>query len=362
MYNERYQRQIFLTGFGPEAQQKLWNARVLVVGAGGLGVPVLQYLTAMGVGHIGIIDDDLISLSNLHRQVIYAHNEIGMSKVRVIEAKLAAQNPDIRFLSFQEMLTEKNATDIISRFDVVVDATDNFAARYLISDTCVELKKPFVYGAVQGFEGQVSVFNFDGGPTYRSVFPEMPAPDQIPDCNVNGVLGVVPGIVGTYQALEVVKIITGIGSPLSGILQIFDFLSNEHYAVKIRSGQSAGTSAAPENENHPVIAPVARLSPAELITWYQQEKIFMLFDIREPAEFDEMHLENARLFSMNRLLLESDQLIPDNSIAVIMCKRGLRSEKAAALLAEKHPASRIFHLQEGMDGWQKTQGRQFLVL
>ncbi|CAG0909668.1 unnamed protein product, partial [Cyprideis torosa] len=205
MSPERYSRQTILKDFGSEAQQKLLVAKVLVVGAGGLGVPVLTYLNAMGVGTLGIVDADTISLTNLHRQVLYDEVEIGDSKAKVASMKLKAQNPATELIIHDCFLTVENALSIVGEYDLIVDATDNFPARYLINDACTILKKPFVYGALHGFEGQVSVFNFHGGPTYRCLFPKMPSANEVPDCNEHGVLGVIPGIIGNLQALEAVK-------------------------------------------------------------------------------------------------------------------------------------------------------------
>jgi molybdopterin/thiamine biosynthesis adenylyltransferase len=202
IFPERYSRQIVLKGFGAEAQEKLQHSKVLVVGAGGLGVPALQYLAGMGVGTIGIIDGDTIGISNLNRQVLYYESEVGLTKAGVASKKLFQQNPSINVQTVQAFLSVDNALDIIEKYDLVIDATDNFSARYLINDACVILGKPFIYGAIQEYEGHVSVFNFNGGPTYRCLYPDFPSPGEIPDCNTAGVLGVVPGIIGTHQALE----------------------------------------------------------------------------------------------------------------------------------------------------------------
>ena len=222
MNANRYIRQTLLKGFGVKAQEKLKQAKVLVVGAGGLGVPVLQYLNAMGVGVLGIVESDTIDLSNLQRQVIYGEGDVGLSKLAVIKQKLEAQNSETKINAYDTFLHKDNALEIIKNYDLVVDATDNFPTRYLINDACVLLNKPFVYGALHEFEGQVSVFNYKSGPTYRCLFPTMPSKGEMPDCNENGVLGIVPGIIGNLQALEAVKVITGIGKPLSGTLLIFD--------------------------------------------------------------------------------------------------------------------------------------------
>lgn len=359
--NTRYLRQIQLSNFGPEAQQKLANASVLVVGAGGLGVPVLQYLTAMGVGKIGIVDGDIISISNLQRQVLYFENEVGKAKVNVAAEKLSAQNPLVHIEVYPEMLAPVNALEILKDYDVIVDATDNFSARYLINDACVMLKKPFVYGAIQAFEGQVSVFNYQNGPTYRCLFPEPPAANEIPDCNTNGVLGVVPGIIGTYQALEVVKIITGIGTTLSGILQVHDFLSNENFQVKLKANP-ANKNITQLQKNYVEISCniSVSLSVDELVNWYASGKDFTLVDIREPHEFEDSHLENARLIPVTRLVHQPENLDKSKPVLVV-CQKGLRSQKAVEQIKKVHPAINILSLEGGMDSWLQKAGEQFLV-
>src|ERR1035437_2494874 len=221
----RYARHIILPEIGLEGQQKLKQAKVLVVGAGGLGCPVLQYLTAAGVGTLGIIDFDTVDESNLQRQVLYSTEDIGKHKAAIAKEKLEKQNPDINLVSHVAHLTSANALEIISQYDIVVDGSDNFATRYLVNDACVILNKVLVFGSIFKFEGQVSVFNYKGGPTYRCLYPEAPAEGDVPNCAEIGVLGVLPGIVGTLQANEVIKIITGIGDILSGKLLTLDALT-----------------------------------------------------------------------------------------------------------------------------------------
>ena len=204
----RFIRQTSLVQFGAEGQAKLADARVLLVGLGGLGVPVAQYLNAMGIGTLGLVEQDIVEMHNLQRQVLYSENDLGQPKLKVALEKLALQNSNTKLNGHPCFLTKDNALDILANYDVVVDATDNFETRYLINDACLLQNKPFVYGALHGFEGQVSVFNYNNGPTYRCLFPNMPKADEIPDCNTNGVLGVLPSIIGSLQALEVVKLIT----------------------------------------------------------------------------------------------------------------------------------------------------------
>jgi adenylyltransferase/sulfurtransferase len=243
---ERYQRQIILKGFGEEGQQKLLQAKVLVIGAGGLGCPALQYLAAAGVGTIGIVDDDVISLSNLHRQVLYTPDDIDHPKVEVAASKLRQLNPDVNIYPYRIRLEKSNAFEIIRQYDLLIDGTDNFASRYMINDACFLLNKPLIYGAVSQYEGEVAVFSphflmgSTRGVNYRDLFPNPPKDGEVLNCAEAGVLGVLPGIIGTMQAAEAIKLITGIGTPLMNKLLTYNVLSQEIYEVSLpsKSGSS----------------------------------------------------------------------------------------------------------------------------
>lgn len=221
---ERYSRQFVLAGFGAEAQAKLKEASILVVGAGGLGCPALLYLAAAGVGRLVVIDPDVVGLSNLHRQVLFNTEDVGQSKAPIAAARVAALNPLIKIEAIVGRLSRANALELVGSVDLVVDGSDNFATRYLVNDACVMTGRPFVYGALQGFQGQLSVFNWRGGPTYRCLFPEPPAAGAAPNCAEAGVLGVLPGVIGLLQATEAIKLLLGIGVPLTGRLLQFDAL------------------------------------------------------------------------------------------------------------------------------------------
>ena len=223
---KRYYRQFIAGIFGLEEQMKLKRAKILVIGAGGLGCPALTYLTSAGVGNIGIADDDKVSLSNLTRQILYTVEDTGKYKASAAKSRLQKINPECNITPYIQKLTKNNAPEIISGYNVVIDGTDNIQTRYLLDDTCAILKKPLVYGAIFKFEGQVSVFNYQGGPAYRNLFPETDLLTNMPSCNETGVLGVLPGILGIYQATEAIKIITGIGNVLSGKLLTFNLLNN----------------------------------------------------------------------------------------------------------------------------------------
>jgi len=361
MNRERYQRQLQLSGFGEEGQLKLAQAKVLVVGAGGLGVPVLQYLTGMGVGSVGIVDGDVVSISNLHRQVIYSSEDVGHLKVECCVNHLSRQNPEIQFQMFPTFVNRENIISIVEGYDVVVDATDNFDARYLINDACVILKKPFVYGALQNFEGHVSVFNFQGGPTYRCLYSSPPSGNQIPDCNTAGVLGIVPGLIGCHQALETIKVITGIGKPLSGILQVFDFLDNTQYSIKL-AAKAENKTITQLQESTPNLSCVddQNITPDELLEWLEENKAFNLLDVRETYEFQLGHLQKAISLPLSQL----NGRIPDLSKelpCVVMCQQGGRSRKAIQHLQELDPDIPLFNLEGGMSEWISKMGSKHLI-
>ena len=221
----RYARQLSLSGFGVAAQEKLQRGRVLVIGAGGLGCPALLYLAASGVGRITILDADRVDVSNLQRQVLFTSEDAGQLKVEAAARRLRALNPCIEIVPQAQRFTRANALEQLRDCDVVVDGSDNFATRYLVNDACVIAAKPFVYGAIHGFEGQASVFNWQGGPTYRCLFPQAAQAAMAPNCSEAGVLGVLPGLIGTVQATEAIKLLTGIGEPLSGRLLLWDALT-----------------------------------------------------------------------------------------------------------------------------------------
>ncbi len=341
MNTNRYIRQTTLKEFGPGSQKKLGAAKVLVVGAGGLGIPVLQYLTAMGVGTIGIVENDTVDLTNLQRQVIYSEGDIGQPKIYSLINKLKNLNGEVEFLPYKTFLTPENALRIISNFDVVVDASDNFPTRYLINDSCVILEKPFIYGALHSFEGQVSVFNYNVGPTYRCIFPKMPAANEVPDCNENGVLGVIPGIIGTLQALEAVKVITGIGEILSGRLLIYDGLRQEFNNIvfelkpqnqKIKRLQDNYGFIKCETENS--------ISAEDFFGLSETKNNMIVIDVRSKAEYLSGHLPNSENIPIETIA-DNFQLFGANSQYYLICQSGQRSQKAVNLL-NSHFSEKIF--------------------
>ena len=357
----RYTRQINLRGFGAEAQLKLQNARVLVVGAGGLGLPALQYLAAMGVGTLGIADGDIVGITNLNRQILYYESEVGLSKAAASSDKLARQNPSITIKTFDTYLSVENAIQIIRDFDVVIDATDNFGARYLINDACVILGKPFIYGAIQEYEGHVSVFNYKEGPTYRCLYPDIPTSDEIPDCNTAGVLGVVPGIIGCHQALEAVKVITGVGKPASGYLNIFDFLHNDQYEVKLKANpENRQIRHLKESYTLPVCSTIPTMQVQELYHWFNSGKKFLLLDVREKHEYDSVHFEKSLLSPLSTFS-PGDLHLVDQVPVVVHCQQGGRSIRAASLLRERFKDIEVYSVDGGIERWKKEIGSKMLI-
>jgi adenylyltransferase/sulfurtransferase len=315
----RYIRQITLPQVGESGQQKLMNSKVLVIGAGGLGCAVLPYLAAAGIGKIGIIDGDKIEESNLHRQVLYSPDQIGFYKVKEAANSILKNNPELEVLVFEEYLTPKNAPQIFQDYDLIIDATDNLFIRYVINDTCVELDKPFVYGSIHQFQGQVSVFNYQNGPTYRDIFPQ--ENQFAPNCAEAGVLGTTVGLIGMLQANEAMKILLEIGDVLSGKLLIYDLLSNSQQVFEF--------DKAPERKN-----PDISLSFDIIQVLEEDLGESVLLDVREIGEMPVVKLRNLIQVPLSVLELESEKLDIEKEF-LIFCQSGLRSRKAAELLSKK---------------------------
>ena len=350
---ERYLRQTTLKGFGIEGQEKLTNAKVLVIGAGGLGVPVLTYLNAMGVGKIGIVDGDKVSMSNLHRQVLYGDSDVGQLKAITALEKLKAQNGENDIAVHTTFLTTENALKLIAEYDIVVDTSDNFPTRYLVNDACVLLNKPFVYGALHGYEGQVSVFNYQNGPTYRCLFPNMPKENEVPNCSEHGVLGIVPGIIGNLQALETVKVIAEIGEVLSGKLLIFDGLQQSYQKIKFKlQAENLKIEKLQDfyewNDPCEIVPTVAAEKIQNLLTENAQ-----IIDVRNLKEFEDFHLPNAIHIPLHELGANVDKI--NFSIPVyLLCQSGKRSETAVRQLQEEHADSTLFSILGGLNQYLAT--------
>lgn len=345
MTQNRYIRQTSLKEFGIAAQAKLKEAKILVVGLGGLGVPALQYLNAMGVGTLGMVEGDTVDLHNLQRQVLYAENEVGEAKINIALKKLSAQNSETQLETYPAYLNSDNALEIIDKYDLVLDASDNFATRYLVNDACVILNKPFVYGALHGFEGQVSVFNYNNGPTYRCLFPNMPKAEEVPNCDDNGVLGIIPGIIGSFQALEAVKVVTGVGEVLAGKLLVYNGLTQ--YSMKIglnkveRAEPITELQANYELANCSTIPEIAAKAFAALYSSVQT------IDVREEYEYQQQHLIPSKNVPLSQLEENLDSLDFTNPIYFI-CERGKRSLNAAAMVLQNNPNATLFSVQGGM--------------
>jgi adenylyltransferase/sulfurtransferase len=347
----RYSRHLIIPEVGMEGQQKLKAAKVLLIGAGGLGAPLGLYLAAAGVGKIGLVDFDVVDFTNLQRQVIHATADVGKKKIDSAVAKMTAINPHVQVVKHETALTSENALDILKDYDIVVDGTDNFPTRYLVNDACVLLGKPNVYGSIFRFEGQSTVFAYEGGPCYRCLYPEPPPPGLVPSCAEGGVLGILPGTIGLIQATETVKLILGIGEPLVGRLLLYDALGMKFRELKLRKSPDC-----PICGEHRTItklidyhqfcgvpqqqAPVESAKPAEgeITVKEVKEKIdrgdnFVLVDVREPHEYQICSIPQAKLIPLGQVPQRLGELDKDADI-VIHCKSGMRSAKACGILRQ----------------------------
>lgn len=368
----RYARQHALREFGLPAQEKLCQARVLIVGAGGLGSPAAMYLAAAGVGTLGLADNDVVDESNLHRQLLYGLRDVGNNKLNAAIARLGDINPLVNVVLHHEKISSTNAREIITNYDVVLDGTDNFPARYAINDACVSLGVPFVYGSVARFEGQVSVFAAPGGPCYRCLFPTEPEAGTVPNCAEDGVIGVLPGIVGLHQSTEVIKWIAKIGRPLVGRLLMMDLLDHSSHEVAItkdasciscgenRSSVATHATASParsttssSNSTMPDLAPEVDVAVvAERLRAGEQ---FVLLDVREPWEFELARLPDAKLVPLSTLPAAVGDL-DVNAEYVVYCHHGMRSAMAANWLKSRG-YTRVSNMTGGIDAWSVVVDR-----
>jgi len=344
----RYSRHLIVPEVGMEGQLKLKAAKVLLVGTGGLGAPLGLYLAAAGIGRIGLVDFDVVDFTNLQRQVIHFTKDVGRPKIDSAAEKMQAINPNVEIVKHEVALSSENALGIIKDYDLVVDGTDNFPTRYLVNDACVLLGKPNVYGSIFRFEGQASIFAYEGGPCYRCLYPEPPPPGLVPSCAEGGVLGILPGTIGLIQATEAVKLILGIGEPLVGRLLLYDALGMRFRELKLRKNPDC-----PICGDHPTITKLidyhqfcgvpqpppkqeSKLTEGEIEVTEVKEKLdrgdnFVLIDVREPHEYQICNIPAAKLIPLGEIGRRLGELDPEADI-VIHCKSGMRSARACGVL------------------------------
>lgn len=364
-----YSRHLLLPEIGVIGQKKLKSSSVLMIGAGGLGAPLAQYLTAAGVGTLGIVEYDVIEKSNLHRQILYSNDQVGRTKLECAEERLKALNPHIKINSYPVKLSAENALEIIRDYDLVVDGTDNFPTRYLVNDACVLLGKPNVYASIYRFEGQLSIFSSEFGPCYRCLYPEPPPQGMVPSCSEGGVLGVLPGIMGTLQANEVVKLLLGIGVPAIGRLITFDALALKFDEFELRKNPScvicseAATQkelvdyasfcgVKPPEPDNVVLDPVEEITVEQLRLAMSSEKGATLIDVRSKLDYENHHISDAVHIPLDELSQQSVTIDP-MSMVVCQCQTGKRSLTAARELT-KLGFERVFSLQGGILAWDNA--------
>ena len=358
---QRYSRHLMMPEVTPDGQRCLKAARVLCIGAGGLGSPAALYLAAAGVGTIGIVDFDDVDLSNLQRQILHGTRDIGRSKLDSARDRLSDVNPEIKIELHKCRFSSENATELVAQYDLIVDGSDNFPTRYLSNDVCVFARKPNVYGSVFRFEGQTTVFApHIGGPCYRCLFPEPPPPDTVPNCAEAGVLGVLPGFIGMLQAIETIKLIVGIGDSLIGRLLYFDALKVKFRELNLRRDPQCPVCG----ENPTIFSPIdyeqfcgarrdeeaiPRMSAHELKQKMDAREPFELIDVRETYEYEIARIDGARLIPLGEIAERADELRRDRPI-VVHCHSGRRSAEAVRLLQQRGFGN-IYNLEGGIDAW-----------
>lgn len=365
----RYNRHVILPEIGLEGQKKLKSTSMLIIGAGGLGCPAMQYLTAAGIGTIGIVDFDKVDETNLQRQVLYTIDDIGKPKVDCAIERLSRLNPFVKFVPYNFQLTNKNAISIIKNYDIIIDGSDNFVTRYLVNDACVLLNKPLVYGSIYKFEGQVSVFNYskndvERGPTYRCLFPSPPAPESSPGCSETGVIGVLPGIIGTLQANEAIKISAQIGNVLSGQLSIINALTMQFYSISFERNKTILNSSPSTLEQYinfdyglfcsasspKNISEITCEELNDLITNHRNS--LQIIDVRAKNEEPKLKTLKELQIPFADIVADSNKINP-NKKSIIICKLGIRSAIAIELLQKNTNLTNLYNLQGGVTEWIK---------
>lgn len=337
----RYNRQMILPELGPAGQEKLKAAKVLVIGAGGLGCPLLQYLAAAGVGTIGIVDDDVVELSNLHRQILYNHTDIGQPKAKIAATKLQLLNPHVGFNAYHERFRADNAVNICQDYDLVIDCSDNFTTRYLVNDTCVALGKTLIFGSILQFEGQVAVFNHQDCANYRDLYPAPPTENI--NCVEGGVIGILPGIIGLYMANEALKLTCGIGETLSGKLMTVNALNNTVLVFKIAAKKPSDTAKPAPAKTDKAISEIDKTTLARWLETHADE--IFLIDVRESYEHEDENIGGINLPMYE--LTASLTAIPKNKKVVCYCQTGQRSKMAVQLLAGVYEGE-VYSLKDGI--------------
>ncbi len=340
---KQYNRHLILDKIGEEGQLKLKQAKVLVIGAGGLGCPVLQYLTAAGVGTIGIIDDDVVDQSNLQRQILYTVDDIGLSKAKTAAKRLSRLNPFVNFKVYQKKLTRENAILVFTNYDIIVDGSDNFSTRYLVNDAAIITNKPLVYGSIFKFEGQVSVFNYQGSGTYRCLYPTPPKPNESPNCSEIGVLGVLPGIIGSLQANETIKIICEIGAVLANKLLIYDSLQMNQMVLKYEKDSKTNVTAL--ETDYDFFCGILSKEEISLEELQKNKEKYNLLDVREIWEREKYHIGGQHI-PLGELLERLDEVYQNKDL-VVFCQSGVRSAKAIEVLSNHHFKAKLLNLKGG---------------
>lgn len=366
----RYSRHLIIPDVAMDGQKRLKNAKVLCVGAGGLGSPALMYLAAAGVGTLGIVEFDVVDESNLQRQIIHGQSDIGRSKAESARSSVLEINPLVQVNVHEQRLDSDNVMELFAQYDLIVDGTDNFATRYLVNDACVLLGKPYVWGSIYRFEGQASVFWSEHGPCYRCVYPEPPPPGMVPSCAEGGVLGVLCASVGSIQVTEAIKVITGIGEPLVGSLMTYDALEMSYRRLKVRKdpqcalcGDSPTITELIDYDSFcgTISAEAAEAAVDSTITVFDLERMyrereagqrdFVVIDVREPAEWEIVHLDDALLIPKGRFLDGSALAeLPQDKQIVLHCKSGIRSAECLAVLKGAGFSDAV-HLGGGIIMW-----------
>jgi adenylyltransferase/sulfurtransferase len=362
----RYSRHLIIPDVAMDGQKRLKNAKVLCVGAGGLGSPALMYLAAAGVGTLGIVEFDTVDESNLQRQIIHGQSDVGRSKAESARDSVKEINPYVEVVLHEERLEAENVMELFAQYDLIVDGTDNFATRYLVNDACVLLNKPYIWGSIYRFDGQASVFWAEYGPCYRCLYPEPPPPGMVPSCAEGGVLGVLCGSIGSIQVTEAIKVLTGIGEPLVGRLMVYDALEMNYRAVKVHKDPECAVCGknptvtelidyeafcGAVSEEAQEAVKDSTITPKTLKQWIDEGQDLEIIDVREPAEWEIVSIDGARLVPKNEFLMgEALTQLPQDKKIVLHCKSGVRSAEVLALVKAAGFTDAV-HLGGGIVSW-----------